>query len=180
MPSLSFNAIIAGGFLIAFGLAPFLAPRAVRLALASFPRSLWPGRVLAAVAVIWFAWLLLQEKMSFIEEHRFLVYLGAPLIYLAAVFLMDELLSVRALGAVLLLLPQPILDAAFLHDHPSRLIMITFAYVLVIAGCVLVWSPYLFRKTAEALERKPGLRRGLGVGFGVFGGILLALGLFWY
>ena len=118
--------------------------------------------------------------MSFIEEYRVVVYLGAPLIYMAAVFLMDELLSVRAFGAVLLLLPQPIIDAAFVCDYPSRLIMITFAYVLVIAGSILVWSPYLFRKTVEALERKPVLRRGLDMGVGAFGALLLALGLFWY
>lgn len=180
MSQLALNAIVTGVLLIAVGLAPFLAPGAARSAAAAFPRSVWPGRVLAAAAVIWFAVLLLQEKMQFIEEHRFIVYLGAPLVYLAAVFLMDEMLSVRALGAVLMLLPQPILDAAFVHDHPSRLLMTSFAYVLAIAGCVLVWSPYYFRKAAEALDRMPFVRRGLGAGLGAFGALLLALGLFRY
>lgn len=180
MSSLAFSADIFGGFLIVAGLVLLLSPRAIESALAAFPRSVWPGRILAAVAVVWFAYLLLQEKMSFIEEHRAMVYLGAPLVYLAAVFLMDELLSVRAFGGVLLLLPQPILASAFSNDHPSRLIMTTFAYVLVIVGCVLVWSPFLFRKAVEALGRRPFLRRGFGVGVGMFGALLLALGLFWY
>ena len=180
MSPLAFNAIVTGALLAAACLAPFLAPGAARSAAAAFPRSVWPGRVLAAVAVTWFAYLLLQEKMAFIEERRFIVYLGAPLVYLAAVFLMDEMLSVRALGAVLLLLPQPLLDAAFFHDHPSRLAVTVFAYALVIVGCVLVWSPYRFRQAAAALERMPVLRRGLGAGIVAFGALLLALGLFWY
>ena len=57
-----------------------------------------------------------------------------------------------------LLVPFWVLKAAFVHPAPGRLLMTVFAYIMVIKGIVLVWSPYVYRKQLERVSRNTALR----------------------
>jgi len=169
--------LVSGLAMLAVFLPWVLAPARARAWLARFPRSLWPGRILAAVDVVWFAGYVLDASLPWVDVNRWAVFLGAPLLLVVIVVLVDDLLAVRAFGALLLLAAQPLLDAAFPHASAWRLVLTTFAYVLVAVGCVLVWSPYLFRQVIVERLAGPRLARRMGVvGVGV-GAFLVALGL---
>lgn len=173
-------ALVSGGVMVAAFLPLVLAPARARSWLAAFPRSLWPGRILAAVDIVWFASYVWEAGLPWVDANRWALFLGAPILYLVIVMLVDDLLSVRAFGALLLLTAQPLLDAAFPHASAWRLVLTTFAYGLVVIGCGLVWSPYLFRKVMVERLAGPRLARGTGVaglGIGMFL-LILALGVF--
>ena len=62
----------------------------------------------------------------------------------------------------------------------SRLLMTTFAYLLAVAGVVLVWSPYLFRKFVMRI--KAGAHNGVAIALvgSVLGLAMIVLGLVAY
>lgn len=144
--ALAINAVISGSVLLGFCLVGALLPETIKTWALAFPRNIWAGRILTAVDLALVTWLLLTEGFSWVDEHRLFFLIAAPVAYIIIVIYMDELLSVRALGGLFLLLPYGILKAAFEHPAASKLLMTCFAYLLVVAGMALVWSPYLFRK----------------------------------
>lgn len=156
------------------------SPGRAAAVLRAFPRSVWPGRALVVADTVWFAAVLLGTGMNWIDAHRPLVMLLAVVLCLGIVFFMPELLSVRAFGTLLLLAANPIIEAAFMHPAGSRLVMTTYAYALAIIGCVLVWSPYLFRRWLRPLVENPGASRAAGAAGAIAGLCLAALGLFAY
>jgi len=60
----------------------------------------------------------------------------------------DDLLAPRALGAILLLAPSPILAMVRAADTQWSCAVAAVAYLMVAAGLVLVVSPYRFRTCA--------------------------------
>jgi len=175
--SLTVYAVVLGSLMLGFCLAWFTFPQAINTWLTAFPRNVWAGRVLAAVDIALITHLLLSEGFSWVDAHRPLVFIAAPVAFLIIVIFMDEFLSVRALGGLFLLIPFWILKAAFMHPAISKLLMTCFAYLLVVAGMVLVWSPYLFRfflKRANA-----GVHIGYTVGLlgAALGAVMIILGL---
>ena len=164
-------AFVSGAALLLAFLPLALFPVKAGALLAAFPRSIWPGRILTVVDVVWFAFYALDAGFPWVAANKWAVFVGALLLMAVVMVFVDELLSVRALGAFLLLAAQPLLDAAFPCASAWRLVVTVFAYALVIAGCTLVWSPYVFRKFF--IERLQGLRMTrsvaiLGAGIGLF------------
>jgi len=178
--SLTVYAVVIGSVMLGFCLAWFSFPPTINAWLAAFPRNIWAGRILAAIDVALVTFLLLAEGFSWVDAHRQLLFIAAPAAFLVVIFLMDELLSVRALGGLLLLIPFWILKAAFLHPSPSRLLMTCFAYLLAVAGMALVWSPYLFRKFA--VRANAGAHNGVAIALAgsVLGLAMIVLGLVVY
>jgi len=172
MYGLAFVTVIAGLILIGLGMLLLLLPGRALAWLARFPRDIAAGRILTTLAMAWAVWMLLHARINWVDEHRNLVWMLAPAAWLLIIMFMDELLAVRALGGLLLLAPMPILDAAFLEATPWRLVMVTLAYLLVIAGMVLVWSPYKFRTTVARRLATPARCRAWG-GAGLLCGLAL-------
>ncbi len=178
--SLTVWAVLTGSALFGFCLAWLCFPRTIDAGLLAFPRNAWAGRILAAVDIALVAFLLLAEGFEWVDAHRQLVFLAAPLAFLVVVFLMDELLAARSLGGLLLLIPFWILKAAFFHPAASRLLMTSFAYLLVVAGMVLVWSPYLFRKFVLRAQSGPYSALATGLAGSLLGLSMIILGLVAY
>ena len=95
---------------------------------------------------------------------------------MAIIFLMDELLAARAFGGLLLLAGNPVLLAARWAPTPWRLVMPTLVYIWVLAGMILVLSPWRLRKALERLGGDRGWRLA-GVTLGVIGFVVLVLAL---
>jgi len=157
--SLTVYAVVIGSVMLGFCLAWFSFPQTINTWLAAFPRNIWAGRILAAIDIALVTFLLLSEGFSWVDAHRQLLFIAAPAAFLIVVFLMDELLSARAFGGLLLLIPFWILKAAFMHPSAGKLLMTGFAYLLVVLGMALVWSPYLFRKFV--MRANAGSRAGM-------------------
>jgi hypothetical protein len=79
-----------------------------------------------------------------------------------------------------LLAAQILLDAAFLRDEASRLVVTLTAYGWIIAGMFMVGSPYLVRDLLDWMAERPARfvwAARAGAGFGV---LLVGLAVFVY
>lgn len=173
-----------GGFLtllgalgIVTGLVMLRFPGAVRAGLLAFPRSRWPGRILTAVCVCWIAWVISHAALGRFEGLKPLVPVAALLLFAAVVMFLDELLSPRALGGLLLLLANPVLNGVRWVDSPWRIAAVLIAYAWVLIGCAWVLHPWLFRKMADPVTRSESRFRTVAWLKALGGAVLLAAGL---
>jgi hypothetical protein len=144
--------LVCGAVFAVTGLVCVLMPGRARAWMRAFPRSRSAGWFFTAVDLLWSAWLLYVTPLGRFDEYKPALLVLAPIAFVLVVWLMDELLAPRALGGLLLLLPSPMLDAARWHASTLRLVPVVLAYVFVLAGIVLVLSPYRFRKTVSLLS----------------------------
>jgi len=148
--------------------------------LKTLPRHRALGWVLLALATLWFALLLGNIDLMEYTPHRRIFVMAVLVIGgLSAVYL-TEFLTARALGALLLLGAQVLLDAAFLQNETSRLVVTVTAYGWIIAGMFLVGMPYVLRDVIAWLAAKSIRLRVAAAAGTLWGGLLLFLGLFVY
>ncbi len=137
--------ILAGALVLLAHAAALLQPDLCKRWLKGFPRSRAAGTVLIIVAAVWS--LLLISNMDLGEFARLRnVMIGG---IVAGAFLswryVEEFLAVRALGMILLLAAEPLLEAAFLRPEISRLLLVVLAYGWIILGLFWVGLPWLMR-----------------------------------
>jgi len=148
MSELSIASLLIGLLALTGGVISLLAPERIRAGVAAFPRSIWPGRILAAIDLIWAAYALSLMHLGMFDAWKVHLYWMTPIaIVLCAVYL-DELLSPRALGGLLLLAAGPILNAARWHPSDWRLVVTVIAYLWILLGLVFLLSPWWFRRIA--------------------------------
>lgn len=178
--ALSLIACLVGLVIAAANVPSLVWPRAVRTGLLAFPRSRVPAWLLTVVDLSWVAWIILHAQLGRFEWVKPWIYGAAPVAFFLLVIFMDELLAPRALGGFLLLLANPVINAARWHESELRLVMVALAYLWVVAGMVLVLSPYYFRRVAEWATRSDDRCRFLGLARIMIGLALLGLGLWVY
>ena len=170
--------VLLGGLGALAGLLLLRFPAAVRAGLAAFPRSKWPGWILTAACLFWVSWVIRHAALGRFEGLKPLIPVVAVLVFAGMVWLLDELLAPRALGGLLLLVANPILNGVRWTDSAWRFVPVLVAYAWVVAGCVLMLHPWSFRKLAERFASSDaGLRRA-GLAKLLAGAVLLAAGLF--
>ena len=140
---------LIGGVLIAVNAPALMVPATFRKGIEAFPRNSWMGWGLTAVALTWVAWVILHAPLGRFEPLKPYVYLAAPISFILIVLFLDELLAPRALGGLLLLLGNPVLNVARWHESGLRLVVTTLVYVWVVGGMILVLSPYRFRQAGS-------------------------------
>lgn len=177
MSELALIASVLGLVIGVLNIPVVLWPAAVRRGSLAFPRSRNMAWFLTAMDLAWVAWIILHAPLGRFEWVKPYVYVAAPIAFLLLVNFMDELLAPRALGGFLLLLANPVLNAARWHESPLRLVMTVLAYLWVIAGMVLVLSPYYFRRVAQWALKTDARCRLLGLFRMLIGLGILVLGL---
>ncbi len=175
--SLQLAGIAAGVFLLLVSLPGLLMPAAVRHWLSRFPRSKALGILLLTIAFIWSFWLLATMEMGEFASFRRPLLIAVPIGYFLVMRFVNEFLAVRALGILLLLAAEPLLDAAFLRHENSRLFVTVFAYLLIIAGLFWVTMPYLLRDQISWCTRTAGRHRMVSAVGALYGAALLACAL---
>ncbi len=143
----------------------------------AFPRHEWAGRILAAVGVVWSVLLVLEMPLGWFDAYKGWLYAVGPVLYLLIVVFMGDLLAARALGGLLLLVADPVLETAILQPATLRLVLVVLAYVWVVAGMALMLAPYRFRKAAEGCCGTAGRCRVVGALGAMLGTGLIGLGL---
>lgn len=152
------------------------APDGTRAVLKAFPRHAWAGRILAAGCLAWSAILVNEMPLEWFDAYKDGLWVAAPVIYILIILFMADLLAARALGGLLLLMADPILESALFQPSPFRLVVVVLAYAWVIAGMALVLAPYRLRLAAEAVLGKPAGTRVCGVIAAGLGALLVGLG----
>lgn len=161
---------LSAAFFLLCGLPMLLAPAATQRALAAFPRSRSAAWILTALDLAWVVLIMRGASLGpfdILKPYLPLIGLAA---YAAILWGIGELLAVRALGGLLLLLGDPILDAVRWTGGAWPIAVAILAYILVIIGAIWVLWPWTFRKTHERLTKTP-LRWRL------WSALLIALGL---
>ena len=136
---------MVGAALIIVHLIGIIHARQVRAWLKAFPRSKVTGIVLLAIAAVWAFWLVATMDLGEFTSYRGMLMLLVPVATGLCIAYVDEFLSVRAMGILLLLLAEPLLEAAFLRPETSRLLLVMLAYVWILFGMFWVGMPYLMR-----------------------------------
>jgi hypothetical protein len=181
-PDLSLGATgLIVALLLIIGHAAALAKAGpVQAALRTFPRSRFWGVALMIAAGLW--GLLLVTFMDLGEFSSFRRV--AQVVVIAATILMamhvEEFLAVRALGMLLLLAAEPLVEASFLKPQASRLLLVALAYAWVLAGLCWVGMPYLLRDQVAWVTRTVARWRSACVAGMLWGAALLICSLTQY
>ncbi len=141
----------------------------------AFPRSVWPGRIISAVCLVWSALWISAMPLGPLMIVRQYLWLLLPLSIAAVWFLIPDLLSCRAIGGLLVLLPAPMLSAAAWHPSAFRYVIIVYAYVMSIAGMFYIAIPWLLRDNLAWLYKKPRRAQVLAFFEVAFGAALIIL-----
>lgn len=177
MSRLGLIALLTGVVLAGLGGGLMAASASFRKAVAGFPRDRRAAVILTIIDMVWAGWLLHETPLGFLDKWKPLLYVLVPVSIVILVFFMDDLLSARALGGLLILLPAPILDAARWHPSSWRFVVTVLAYLAAVAGMVLAMGPYYFRKVAAWSLDPPGRRHVCGGALAGVGLLLVALSL---
>ena len=170
MLSLNSLAVGFGALHATAGAALLAAPGACRRALDAFPRARGIGAVLAAAALAGAGWVVYTGELGRFNSYKPLLFALGPVTWGLMVWLLDDLLAPRALSGLLLLAANPVMRAARFSPSPESRIFPALMYLWVVAGMALVLSPFLFRRTVQAVWRPSWGPRALG-------GVLAAVGV---
>lgn len=172
--------LVLAFWLIGIHVLMLLKPAMVQGYLKKFPRDPLAGQILMGVGLLWF-WLLvapdhwgilssLQMDLGEFNGAKKILRILVPITLFLVALSVRDFLAVRALGVVGLMAASPLLEAAFLKDPGSRLLVPIYAYAMLTLSMFFVGMPYLFRDavtwvTADA--RRWNLLSLAGLGYGV-------------
>lgn len=181
MSELSVISFVIGLLALTGGAVSLLAPARIRAGVAAFPRSIWPGRILAVIDLIWAAYNLTLMHLGMFDSWKMNLYWMAPAAIFLCIKYLDELLSPRALGGFLLLIAGPVLSVARWHPSEWRLVITVMAYLWILLGLTFLLSPWWFRRIAVFVTgRGDGAVRITGALKALLGFGLIALALLVY
>jgi hypothetical protein len=136
---------LVGVLLIAGHALALLKPAAVQSWLRSFPRSKSWGLTLVTLAAVWFFFLVAKMDLGEFTNWRQTVLIATPVAWVLTWKYVDEFLAVRALGMLVLLAAEPLLESAFLRPEISRLFLDALVYVWIGFAMFWVGTPYTLR-----------------------------------
>lgn len=164
---------VVGLLLLAVHLVALIQPQGVQALLRRFPRSREMGAVLWTASAVWAFFLVATIDLGEFSSMRaiFLAIIVAG--YFLTLFFVEEFLAVRALGMLLLLAAEPLLESAFLRPETSRLLLSVLAYAWATLGIFWVGKPYLLRDQIGWITRAPWRWRVAAVGGLLYGAAVL-------
>ena len=122
-----------------------VAPKGFAETARKFPRSLLAGYVLMGLGTVWFLFNVNAEAASDFATYKDKMMIFFAAIGLGTCIFVTDFLAVRGLAVVFLLLAKLMVDTARWVDTEWRLVIVGWAYVLVIAGMWLTVSPWRCR-----------------------------------
>ena len=181
-PALAGISAAIGGATAALAAAGVARPAALSRLWKAFPRSVWPGRAMTALSMCWAAAWAPTFIVEFVPSaaERILPLLQFVLagMIVATCYALPELLSCRACGMLMLLVPSPMLSAAQWHPSPCRHFVVAAAYAVAVAGMFVVARPWLLRDAVLFCNATPRRTRAFSAAFLALGAVFLFLGLF--
>lgn len=173
MLNLNLSTLAAGlGLLVtlpnAYGV---LRPEGFASAARKFPRFTPVGYVLTLLATLWFIhYVSLETNQDFIHLKK-LLYVVFGAVGVGTCLFVRDYLPVRGLAALFLLAAKLMVDTARDVETGWRLVIVTWAYVLVLAGMWFTVSPWRMRDLilwSTATETRTRLTCGVRLAFGLF------------
>lgn len=169
--NLSTLAVVLG---LGMGLPQFyglLKPAAFAARVRKFPRSLPCGIALMLLGTAWFVWNLSLESVSDFAAWKPALLAGFAAVGVASCIFVQDFLAVRGLAVVALLLAKLMVDTARWSPTEWRLVVVTWAYLLVIGGIWFTIWPWHLRDVlnwATATEQRVRFGSAIRLAFGLF------------
>jgi hypothetical protein len=167
--------LLVGAFLIVTHGLALLKAAAVKNLLRDFPRSRKWGIALVTVAAIWFFLLVGKMDLGEFSNWRQTVLILTPVAWILTWKYVDEFLAVRALGMVVLLAAEPLLEASFLHAGAAHFWLNGLVYLWIIFAMFWVGTPYTLRDQIAWVSKTDGRWRLAGLAGVVYGALLIVL-----
>jgi hypothetical protein len=177
MLGLAIAAWILGTLAVGAGLFAVGAPDLVRQGLEKFPRSVTPGRVLFSIDMVWAACAVSPMHLGGFDGLKVHLYWLVPVCIVLGCLYLDELLSVRSLGGLLLLAAGPLLSVARFPGSNWGYVISVLAYVWIAFGLLFLLCPWWFRRMVLLIPSATAVRAG-GALKALFGVGLIVLALF--
>ncbi len=152
-----------------------MQPAAFAANVRKFPRSLPIGVALMLLGTVWFVWNLNEESISDFAVYKPILLAGFAGVGIASCFFVQDFLAVRGLAVVLLLLAKLMVDTARWAESDWRLVVVSWAYVLVVAGIWFTLYPWHLRDLlnwATANEKRTRMLSAVRLAFGLFVAVL--------
>ena len=170
------TALFCVGFLLIVSHALALRkPRMVKDWLRAFPRSPKAGFILITATAAWFFILVQVMDLGEFSNWRRTVLIGTPIAWYLTWKYVDEFLAVRALGMLVLLAAEPLLEAAFLRPEISRLFLVTLVFVWIVFAMFWVGMPYTLRDQIGWVTGSEKRWRAAALAGIIYGALLVAL-----
>jgi hypothetical protein len=150
-----------------------LKPELVQGWLRKFPRSTFWGTLLIVVSGVWFWWLVSTMDLHEFSNWRNSLKIGTPIAVLLTWRYVPEFLSVRALGILVLLGAEVLLEAAWMRPEAGRLWLVSLVYLWITAAIFWVGMPYVLRDQIEWVSSKPVRWKGAAAAGIAYGAILM-------
>jgi hypothetical protein len=148
-----------------------LKPSAFAAGVRKFPRSVPIGMALMLLGTGWFVFYLSQESISDFEAYKPFLLAGFAGVGIASCFYVQDFLAVRGLAVVFLLLAKLMVDTARWAETDWRLVVVSWAYLLVAAGMWFTIYPWHLRDLlnwATANEKRVRVGSVIRLAFGLF------------
>lgn len=166
--------VVVGAAMVILHILSLLHAVDVKKWLTAFPRSKAIGMVLVVISAVWAFWLMATMDLGEFSNFRRPILILIPVATWLTIQYVDEFLSVRALGILLLLLSDPVLEAAFLRPEGSRRILVVLAYVWIVLGMFWLGMPYLMRDQIAWVTRSKSRWTAACVAGALYGFAILA------
>ncbi len=157
--------ILVGGLLIWYGV-PFgpVAKKSLR----SFPVTL----VTMGLAAGWFLYHVAHLGEADFGKYKEFLFIFFLAIAVFAFSHAKDFLAVRGGAVLVMLAAKVLLDAAYMQEPRSRLFMVSFVYLCIIAALYLGTVPYRLRDLFDWLFAHHKRAKLLGYFFGLYGVLL--------
>ena len=152
-----------------------LNPTAFAARVRKFPRSLPCGIALMLLGTAWFLFYLNEESVSDFAAYKPLLLAVFAAVGVGSCIYVQDFLAVRGLGVVLMLLAKLMVDTARWAATDWRLVVVTWAYLLVVAGIWFTMYPWHLRDAlhwATASEKRVRIGSAIRLAFGLFVAVL--------
>lgn len=143
-------------------------------------RSQSIGTVFLTIDFVWAFMVATSMDLGEFHRMRWLAQFSLPLMYVAMLFWVNDYLGARSIGIFLLLAACPVLNAAFLEEPVSRLLLSALMYVWILLGLFWVGMPFTMRDQMAWVTAKESRYRGLCVAGAAYGAVVLLCALLFF
>ena len=171
---------VVGIALVLVHLVGILNAKEMKGWLKAFPRSKPAGMILLVGAAAWAFWLVATMDLGEFYTMRGILMVVVPVACFLCMQYVDDFLSVRALGMILLLLADPLLEAAFLRHEAGKLLLVVLAYAWIIIGMFWVGMPYLMRDQIAWLLKSDSRWKAACIGGLAYGAAVIVCTLLFF
>ena len=184
---MTFWFFVLGVPLFGYGLFTVLKPQLATRFLLAFPRNRTAAQVLCAAAWLWTAYeidtigievfdRIVRRLWFFSSDIPGMVWILAIILTVLTCLWMENLLSLRALSALLMLFPAELFPAVRLCDTSWRLTLVVFAYICAVTGMIGMFYPWHLRRLLTWRAAKPSRVLAFGATYLAIGVLFLVLG----